>query len=54
MPEKPGPVFSDVATENRRINETVREMIRLMAQKVAKHIAQPRPSETVKPVADRH
>lgn len=53
MPEDAGPVFPNAATDNRRIHQTVRELIHLLAQKVAKQIAQPRPSETAKPAEDR-
>lgn len=54
MPQNPVPVFSNAASDSRRIADSIRELIRLMAQKVVKQITQPRPSDPAKPVDGRN
>ncbi|WP_254509410.1 hypothetical protein [Anatilimnocola floriformis] len=54
MPENAGPAFSNAATDSRRINAALRELIRLTAQKVVKQIAQSQPHNKAKRVEERN
>lgn len=53
MPENANSDCSEVPRHNFRTIETIRNLIRLMAQSVAKAIAQSRRSDMVKPMEDR-